>query len=226
MLLTITTTHPPATDLGSCCTSTRRRRSRSTSPSGGPRLLPRGDRRPLHRGAAAGRGPGRPRARRGGTAGDGYSAQYVNDRPYVASSFLSVAIAAGVRQRAGRAVARSAPELAETPLPLVARARGRPCRGGEPFLRRLFEPLGYAVDRDAPPARRAVPGVGRRPYFTVELARDRAAGGPALAPLRPHSGARRREALLGRTGRGGEAPAARRRLAGDHPERSRSPPAT
>ena len=84
--------------------------------------------------------------------------QYVNDRPYVASSFLSVAIA----QVFGSALSgrsKDRPELAETPLPLEARLAVVPCRGGETFLRRLFEPLGYASGH-APSARRALSRVG------------------------------------------------------------------
>ena len=43
MLLTITTTHPPATDLGICCTSTRSGCSRFDAVRPGARLLPGGD---------------------------------------------------------------------------------------------------------------------------------------------------------------------------------------
>src|SRR5207245_1985461 len=82
---------------------------------------------------------------RRGPAGEGFALeQYVNDRPYVASSFLSVAIA----QVFGSALSgrsRERQELADTPLPLHARLSVVPCRGGEAFLRRLFEPLGYRV---------------------------------------------------------------------------------
>ena len=70
--------------------------------------------------------------------------QYVNARPYVASSFLSVAIA----QVFGSALAgrsKDKPELAETAIPLTAKLVVLPCRGSEKPLRRLFEPLGYNV---------------------------------------------------------------------------------
>ena len=84
------------------------------------------------------------RSRRG-TDGEGQSLrQYVNDRPYAASSFLSVAIA----KLFGTAMARSCkdrPELVDTPLPLEAGLPVTPARGGEAVLRRLFEPLGYEV---------------------------------------------------------------------------------
>lgn len=96
-------------------------------------------------------------------------AQYVNDRPYVASSFLSVAIA----QVFGSALGgncKGREELAETPLPLTARIAVLPCRrGGEPFLRRLFEPLGYAVSATRHPLDEQFPEWGESPYFTVEL---------------------------------------------------------
>jgi 3' terminal RNA ribose 2'-O-methyltransferase Hen1 len=70
--------------------------------------------------------------------------QYVNDRPYVASSFLSVAIAEVFSSAlAGRSKER--PELAAAPLPLTATLTALPCLGGEALLRRLFEPLGYEV---------------------------------------------------------------------------------
>jgi|SRR5579883_235328 len=109
-------------------------------------------------------------ARQRHNSGNELLAQYVNDRPYVASSFLSVAIA----QVFGTALAGSCkqkPELAETPLPLAARVTALPCRrGGEAFLRALFEPLGYAVTAHRHPLDEQFPEWGGSPYFTVELA--------------------------------------------------------
>lgn len=70
--------------------------------------------------------------------------QYVNDRPYVASSFLSVAIA-NVFGSALKGRCNAKPKLAERKLPLTARISVLPCRGGEPMLKALFEPLGYEV---------------------------------------------------------------------------------
>ncbi|TDD16105.1 3' terminal RNA ribose 2'-O-methyltransferase Hen1 [Nonomuraea diastatica] len=68
--------------------------------------------------------------------------QYVNDRPYAASSLLAVALADVFRTaRAGRCRAR--PELPGTPLPLELRLPALPCRGGPDLARRLFEPLGW-----------------------------------------------------------------------------------
>jgi 3' terminal RNA ribose 2'-O-methyltransferase Hen1 len=93
---------------------------------------------------------------------------YVNDRPYVASSFLSVAIA----QVLGSALAgkcRDRPALAETPLPLEARIAAVPCRGGEELLRRLWEPLGYEVEVTRHPLDPAFPAWGESRVFTVAL---------------------------------------------------------
>jgi 3' terminal RNA ribose 2'-O-methyltransferase Hen1 len=77
--------------------------------------------------------------------GEGFALdQYVNDRPYVASSFLSVAIA----QVFGTALAgrsRERAEVAAAALPFTVTLAAVPCHGGEDILRRLFEPLGYAV---------------------------------------------------------------------------------
>jgi len=106
---------------------------------------------------------------RRGPSGEGRALeQYVNDRPYVASSFLSVAIA-DVFGTALSGRSKERPELAARELPLEARIAVLPCRGGEPFLRRLFEPLGYsvAVTRHALDEKNGDWGPSR--YFTVEL---------------------------------------------------------
>ena len=104
------------------------------------------------------RGPGQ-----GGTLD-----QYVNDRPYVASSFLSVAISRVFGSALGGR-SKDRPELAATPIPLQARISVLPCRGGEGFLRRLFEPLGYQVSAQRHPLDTAFPEWGESTYYTVEL---------------------------------------------------------
>src|SRR6266446_4459594 len=94
--------------------------------------------------------------------------QYVNDRPYVASSFLSVAIAQVFGSAmAGKSTER--PELATTAIPLHARLAVVPCRGGEGVLRRLFEPLGYRVTVRQHILDEQFPHWGDSAYFTVEL---------------------------------------------------------
>ncbi|MBI4614610.1 MAG: 3' terminal RNA ribose 2'-O-methyltransferase Hen1 [Planctomycetes bacterium] len=108
------------------------------------------------------RRPGRP-----GRA-EGVLGQYVNDRPYVASSFLSVAIARVYGSAlAGRSEDR--PELAATRVPLEATLSVLPCRGGEAFLRRLFEPLGYEVVAQPHLLDEAFPDWGKSRYFTTTL---------------------------------------------------------
>jgi len=94
--------------------------------------------------------------------------QYVNDRPYVASSFLSVAIAKVLGSAmGGRSKAR--PELAKQALPLEALVEPLPVRGGEPMLRRLFEPLGYEVEATRHPLDETFPEWGESPYYTLRL---------------------------------------------------------
>lgn len=71
-------------------------------------------------------------------------AQYVSDRPYVPSSFLSVAISECFGTAlSGRSKDR--PQLVEEPLPLTAVLTALDCDGGEAMIRRFFEPLGYTV---------------------------------------------------------------------------------
>ena len=48
-----------------------------------------------------------------------------------------------------------------------------PCRGGEHFLRSLFEPLGYAVTATRHPLDIRFPAWGDSPYFNVELSAER-----------------------------------------------------
>ena len=96
-------------------------------------------------------------------------AQYVNDRPYVASSFLSVAL----KRTFGTAMtgrSKERPELAGRTLPLSVTASAVPCRGGEGLLRDLFEPLGYTVEATRHPLDDQFPEWGAGPYFTVSLA--------------------------------------------------------
>lgn len=76
--------------------------------------------------------------RKSGPAGDGgIFGQYVNDRPYVASSFLSVAISE-VFGTAMTGRSKDRPELAMTAMPLEAHIPVLPSRGGELLIRLLF----------------------------------------------------------------------------------------
>lgn len=94
---------------------------------------------------------------RGRGGADGLIDRYVNDRPYAASSFLSVALAR-VLGTAMAGNARERPELAAAEIPLEAVVT--PVPGGEALVRALFEPLGWRVAVEALPAR----------YLTLRLA--------------------------------------------------------
>ena len=98
----------------------------------------------------------------------GVEDQYINDRPYVASSHLSVVLARWFNAAlAGRCERK--PELADVQLPLEAQLAAIPCRGGEEFLRRLFEPLGYDVDAVRHALDERMPMLGASRVFTVTL---------------------------------------------------------
>ena len=219
MLLTITTTHPPATDLGlpaaqapgdgvqsfelpsarRTSSTPRRRAERCTAA-----LLLDVDPVGLVRGRAA--------------AGQG-SLDAVRQRPALRRLVVPERRASRRSSaRRWRAAARSGPELAER------RSRSRPrlavCRAAA--ARRscggCSSRSATTVEGRAAPARRALPRVGREPVLHASTLRATCrAARPAGAPLRADPGARRRQALLGRRRRGREAAAPRRGLAGRPP---------
>ena len=174
MLLTITLTEPPATDLGFLLHK-HPDRMQSFDVSAGqahvfypeaseqrctaallleidPIGLVRGHRRP---------GAGGPEA---------FSlAEYVNDRPYAASSMLAVALGKVFRTAmTGRCDAR--PELAARPLPLEISIPALSCRGGPDLAHRLLQPLGWDVQATPIPLDPELPEWGGSHYFTVRLA--------------------------------------------------------
>ena len=107
--------------------------------------------------------------RKAGPAGDGgVFTQYVNDRPYVASSFLSVAISE-VFGTALTGRSKDRPELAESAIPLEVSIPVLPSRGGESLIRRLFEPLGYEVSVGPVPLDERFPEWGPSRYYAVRL---------------------------------------------------------
>ena len=95
-------------------------------------------------------------------------AQYVSDRPYVASSFLSVAIAR-VFGSALSGKCKDRPQLVKAAIPLTAQLSILPCRGGEKLLRRLFEPLGYTITAEQHGLDPHFPDWGQSRYWTVTL---------------------------------------------------------
>ena len=170
MLLTITTTHQPATDLGYLLHK-HPDRCQSFPMSFGEAhvfypdasserctaaLLLDIDPINLVRGTSS--SAGRERA----------LGHYVNDRPYVASSFLSVAIARVFGTALGGRC-KDRPELAERAIPLMVTLPVLPCRGGDTFLRQLFEPLGYQVEGRSLPLDETFPDWGNSVYIAATL---------------------------------------------------------
>jgi 3' terminal RNA ribose 2'-O-methyltransferase Hen1 len=178
VLLTITTTREPATDLGYLLHKhpdrlqsfpTAAGQAHVFYPEATPQrctaaLLLEVDPVALVRGkAGAGSRPERPERpeRR-----DGELAQYVNDRPYAASSMLAVALNQVFRTAlTGRCDAR--PELAAAPIPLAIRVPALRCRGGADLAASLFTPLGWTVNATSHPLQPAE--WGPSPYLDLRL---------------------------------------------------------
>lgn len=108
---------------------------------------------------------------RGAGMVDGPLTQYVNDKPYAASSLLAVAVADVFRSAlAGRC--KDMPDLPAQRLPLQLALPALPCRGGAALLRDLFAPLGYLVEAEALPFDAQFPEWGDSPYFRVTLSAE------------------------------------------------------
>ena len=169
MLLTVSTTHQPATDLGFLLHKNPARLQTEELSFGKAHvfypeasddlctvaLLVEIDPVALVRG----RGP----------AGEGGQLeQYVNDRPYAANSFLSVAMGRlFTTAMSGRSKDR--PELADTTIPLTTHLPVIAARGGEELVRRLFEPLGYAVEVKGSSLDESFPEWGASPYVALTI---------------------------------------------------------
>ncbi|MGW4594081.1 3' terminal RNA ribose 2'-O-methyltransferase Hen1 [Streptomyces sp. NPDC004457] len=123
-----------------------------------------------------GKGKGR------GGAPDAALAQYVNDRPYAASSLLAVALST-VFSSALRGVCQARPERAADPLPLRVEVPALPARGGAGLVRRLFEPLGWTVTADPVPLDTAFPEWGDSRYVRLVLESERLTLAEALRHL-------------------------------------------
>ncbi|MCP3142670.1 3' terminal RNA ribose 2'-O-methyltransferase Hen1 [Pyxidicoccus xibeiensis] len=170
MLLTLSTTHAPATDLGYLLHKSPHKAQSFALPFGeGHVFYPEATSERCTAALLLEVDPvALVRSRKGPPGEGGALEQYVNDRPYVASSFLSVALSR-IFGAAMSGRSRERPELAAQPLPLTARLSVLPCRGGEGFLRRLFEPLGYTVTATRHALDETVPEWGASRYFTVTL---------------------------------------------------------
>ncbi len=95
---------------------------------------------------------------RGRGQSEGLLSQYVNDRPYAATSFLSVALNK-VFRTAMNGESRERPELAQSKIPLELRVT--PLPGGAALVRTFFEPLGWDVTIE--------PVIGATRYVSLTL---------------------------------------------------------
>lgn len=103
-------------------------------------------------------------------SGKGFSlGQYVNDRPYVASSFMSVAIAKAFSTALNGKCSQK-PELVSTKLPFEVSLWVLPApKGGEVLIRKMFEPLGYEVHTERHILDHRFTEWGDSKYFTLYL---------------------------------------------------------
>lgn len=94
--------------------------------------------------------------------------QYVNDRPYAASSFMATAISK-VFGSALNGNCSARPELVGEALPISVRIAALPARGGAATIRQFFEPLGYTVTTQAQVLDTNFPSWGESVYFETTL---------------------------------------------------------
>ncbi|MCA2206479.1 3' terminal RNA ribose 2'-O-methyltransferase Hen1 [Nocardia rosealba] len=168
MLLTISTTHSPATDLGYLLVK-HPDRVQSFATTGGTAhvFYPRADAERCTVALLLEIDPvelARPAKGQHSSA----LGRYVNDRPYVASSLLSVALGKVFRS-ALNGTSRDRAELAGTAIPLEIEVPAVPCRGGSEIVERLFAPLGWQVSTTTEPLDPQFPEWGDSPYTRLRL---------------------------------------------------------
>lgn len=167
MLLTITTTYRPATDLGYLLHKNPERvHTHDTSFGRAVLFYPEANAERCTLALALDVDPVA-LVRGKGKDKDGLLDQYVNDRPYVASSFLSVAIANTLRNALGGS-SKERQALADTAIPLSATVTPLPVRGSD-LIERLFGPLGYAITVTPIPLDQTWPEWGASPYVSLTL---------------------------------------------------------
>jgi 3' terminal RNA ribose 2'-O-methyltransferase Hen1 len=171
MLLTIASTHSPATDLGYLLHKNPARVQTEELSFGKAHVFyPEADASRCTVAVLLEVDPiALVRGRKGPAGEGGQLQQYVNDRPYAANSFLSVALGR-LFSTALNGRSKERPELTDTPLPLSASLPVVAARGGADLVRRLFEPLGYAVTVDGGLLDERFPQWGESPYVSVEIA--------------------------------------------------------
>ncbi|MEU7455260.1 3' terminal RNA ribose 2'-O-methyltransferase Hen1 [Streptosporangium roseum] len=169
MLLTISTTVRPATDLGFLLHKHPDRVQEFGQSYGTARVFyPEAGEERCTAALMLDVDPVRLVRSRGRSTPDYALGQYVNDRPYAASSLLAVALADVFRTaRTGRCDSR--PELAAGPIPLEITLPVLPCRGGPEMAHRFFGPLGWTVEAQAVPLDEGFPEWGDSRYVRLSL---------------------------------------------------------
>jgi 3' terminal RNA ribose 2'-O-methyltransferase Hen1 len=166
LLLTITLTRPPATDLGYLLHKSPGRVHTRTLAFGPAHVFyPEATDERCTAALLLDIDPvGLVRGRRPGPSVE----PYVNDRPYVASSFMSVALADHFgTAMGGRSKERQ--ELADQALPFEVTIPVLPTRAGDALAQRLFEPLGYHGECIGYPLDPRFPSWGDAPYQSLRL---------------------------------------------------------
>ncbi len=98
--------------------------------------------------------------------------QYVNDRPYVVSSFMSVALSKAFSTAMNGKCAKK-PELVDQKLALKVEIDVLPApRGGESLIRQFLEPLGYQVEVEQHMLDEKFPQWGSSKHFSVTLTQE------------------------------------------------------
>jgi 3' terminal RNA ribose 2'-O-methyltransferase Hen1 len=169
VLLTVTTTHRPATDLGYLLHKHPDRIQEFTHSFGTATVLyPEATDERCTAALLLDVDPVRLARSRARSSPDFSLAQYVNDRPYAASSLLAVAMAKVFSTaRSGRCDSRQ--ELADSAIPLDIVIPVLPCRGGPDIAHRVFAPLGWTVEAEPVPLDEAFPEWGDSRYVRLGL---------------------------------------------------------
>ncbi len=170
MLLTLTTTHRPATDLGHLLVKHPDRVQSFDLPAGAAHVFyPEADEARCTAALLVEVDPLKLGGGRKNRAPEGFAlGQYVNDRPYAASSLLSSALAKVFRS-ALRGESRDRPELAASAIPLAVRVPVLRCRGGADLAVRIFGPLGWTVTATPIPLDETYPEWGDSRYVDLTL---------------------------------------------------------
>ena len=169
VLLTVSTTHVPATDLGFLLVKHPDRVHRVQVPTGTAMVcFPEATHERCT--AALLLDVDLTRRLRPATPEGFALGRFVNDRAYAASSLLASALNRVFRS-AMRASSKDRPDLAQQAIPLEVRIPVLRCRGGAELVERLFTPLGWQVTAAAIALDEQHPEWGPSRYLDLTLIR-------------------------------------------------------